>query len=218
LRAKWDQEVDLLVFGAGCAGMTTALVAKCEGLNVVLCEKTSQIGGITATSGGTIWVPGNKLSLKTSNPDTVEAGRTYMHSEIGPDATLKREAFLASGAQAIDYLERNTEVKLKAYDPYPDYHAELPGGAKGGRGLTPLPFDARLLGRHFKTLRAPMPELMALGGMMVPRDEIKVMIRPWRSWIAFKTATTRLLRYAADRLRYHRGTRLVLGNALVARL
>ena len=215
---KWDEEVGLLVFGAGAAGMTAALVARCEGLEVVLCEKSSQIGGTTATSGGTIWIPGNRLSLKSSNPDTIEAARTYMQAEIGPDHTLKREAFLASGAEAIDYLERHSEVKLKVLDPYPDYHAELPGGAKGGRGLTPQAFDARVLGKRFDTLRSPKPELMALGGMMVPRDEIKFMIRPWRSLQAFKVATARVVRYALDRLRYRRGTRLVLGNALVGRL
>jgi len=52
---KRDREIDLLVFGAGAGGMTTALMAKLEALNVLLCEKTHQVGGTTATSGGTTW-------------------------------------------------------------------------------------------------------------------------------------------------------------------
>ena len=53
----WDEEVDVLVFGAGAAGMTAALIAHHEGLDVLLCEKTDAVGGITSTSGGTTWVP-----------------------------------------------------------------------------------------------------------------------------------------------------------------
>lgn len=215
---KWDHEVDLLILGAGAGGLTAALVGKCEGLDVLICEKTALVGGTTATSGGTAWVPGNSLSRKTSHPDNLEAARTYLTAEIGPDASGLRDAFLSSGAEAVDYLARHTEVKFKANDPYPDYHAEQPGGAQGGRGLSPLPFDGGLLGKDFARLRPPIPEFMVFAGMMVSRDEIKHLIRPWRSLLAFRLATKRVLEYVGQRFRYHRGTRLVLGNALVARL
>ncbi|WP_415833794.1 FAD-binding protein, partial [Kerstersia similis] len=58
-KAGFDEEVDLLVFGAGAGGMTAALVGALSGLKVLLCEKTGQVGGNTSTSGGTTWVPGN---------------------------------------------------------------------------------------------------------------------------------------------------------------
>jgi NADPH-dependent 2,4-dienoyl-CoA reductase/sulfur reductase-like enzyme len=38
-------DVDLLIAGAGPAGMTAALVASLEGLDVILCEKSDQVGG-----------------------------------------------------------------------------------------------------------------------------------------------------------------------------
>jgi phytoene dehydrogenase-like protein len=41
----WDGETDLLVIGAGAAGMTAALVGVLEGLRVVLCEKSDMVGG-----------------------------------------------------------------------------------------------------------------------------------------------------------------------------
>lgn len=50
-----EKTVDLLVIGAGAAGMSAALFAKLNGLDVLLCEKDHQVGGTTATSGGTIW-------------------------------------------------------------------------------------------------------------------------------------------------------------------
>ena len=55
-----DTEVDVLVAGAGAAGMTAALVCAAKGLDVLLCEKSAQVGGTSATSAGTIWVPGTQ--------------------------------------------------------------------------------------------------------------------------------------------------------------
>ncbi len=215
----WDREVDLLVIGSGAGGMTAALVAAQEGLKVLLCEKTSLIGGTTATSGGTIWVPGSNQSKLTARPDKVDEARVYLDGEVGKyGAPELREAFYAAGAPALDYLEKHSEVKFKANNPYPDYHPDRPGGALGGRALTPQAFDGRKLGEDFKLLRPPMPEFMVLGGLMVGRDEIKYFIRPWSSFKAF-TLTTRLLwNHLRDRLRHSRGTRLLLGNSLVARL
>ena len=56
---------DLLVVGAGAAGMTAALVAALEGRRVILAEATQQVGGTTSTSAGTLWVPGNPLDRKS---------------------------------------------------------------------------------------------------------------------------------------------------------
>ena len=128
----WDQEVDLLVFGAGTAGMTTALMANHHGLDVLLCEKTAVVGGISATSGGTTWVPGTTQSLRAGVPDSVADAATFLKevvAERGGEAL--REAFLASGAQAIDELERISEVKFVAAAAHPDY-VSGPGAAFGG--------------------------------------------------------------------------------------
>ena len=57
-----EREVDLLIAGAGPAGMAAALVASLEGLDVILCEKSDQVGGTGSTSAGTLWIPGNSQS------------------------------------------------------------------------------------------------------------------------------------------------------------
>lgn len=49
-----SSEVDLLIAGAGPAGMTAALVASLEGLEVLLCEKSDQVGGTGSTSAGAL--------------------------------------------------------------------------------------------------------------------------------------------------------------------
>ena len=219
MNSNWDQKVDGLVIGAGGAGLCAALVCALKGMDVLLCEASDQVGGTTSTSGGTIWVPGTRQSQRSASPDSIEQARIYLDQEVGAWGQVDlREALLQAGPDAIDFLAHHSEVQFKVNTPYPDYHAEQPGGALGGRALSPLPFDGRRLGEHFARLRPPRPEFMVLGGMMVGRDEIKYLIRPWRSWRAFKLTTQLLGRYLWDRLKYPRGTRLLLGNALVGRL
>jgi len=59
---------------------------------------------------------------------------------------------------------------------------------------------------------------MLLGGMMVGKADIQALVGRYGSWKDFLHSARLVARYAADRLRHPRGTRLVMGNALVARL
>jgi len=215
----WDSEVDLLVFGAGAGGMTAALVGALEGLEVLLCEKTAMVGGITSTSAGTIWVPGTSQSVRAGVPDSIEAARQYLGSVLGYRADRAMlDAFLGAGPKAIDDLEARTEVKFAAATAHPDYLSNHPGAAYGGRALGALPFDGRKLGPDFDRVRPPRPEFLVLGGMMVTRADIPSLLAPFGSFANFTHVAKLLARHTLDRLRRNRGTRLVMGNALVARL
>jgi succinate dehydrogenase/fumarate reductase flavoprotein subunit len=211
-------EVDALVVGAGAAGMTAALVASLEGLDVLLCEKSDRVGGTTATSAGTIWVPGTRQSREAGFTDNVADAKRYLEAVIGAAPDKRRDAYLETGPQVVDYLDRRSEVKFAPYTRHPDYLANRPGATIGGRPLAPLPFDGRLLGADFELVRPPIGEFMALGGMMIGRDDIEPLARPFASLTALRAATSLLWRHASDRLRYRRGTRLLMGNALAARL
>jgi len=214
----WDSETDLLVIGAGAAGMTAALVGKLEGLQVVLCEKSDMVGGTTATSAGSVWIPGSSQSRKAGVPDSLEAAKTYLAGMLGDGVSDERlSAFLASGPVMLDYLERRTSVVFAAPPVHPDYR-DLPGAAVGGRALGALPFDGGSLGADFERVRPPRREFMVLGGMMVGKDDIPPLVAPLRSWSNFRHVASLLLRHACDRLTFKRGTRLIMGNALVARL
>ena len=215
---RWNREVDVLVFGAGMGGMTAALIAAHEGLDVLLCEKTDQVGGTTSTSAGTVWIPGSSQAKRDGVPDKIDDARRFLEAEIGSRALLQREAYLAAGPAALDYLEARSDVKFTAPPRHPDYHSNQPGRALAGRALVPLPFDGRLLGRDFERVRPPIAPFMVLGGMMVGKDDIPVLLKPFASARSFVAAARLLLRHAADRVRYPRGARLVMGNALVGRL
>jgi succinate dehydrogenase/fumarate reductase flavoprotein subunit len=212
------QTVDALVIGAGAAGMTAALVCALQGLDVLLCEKSPQVGGTTATSAGTIWVPGTRQAREAGFTDTIDDARLYLDAVIGPAPDDRREAYLQTAPDVVEYLDRHSEVKFSAYARHPDYLANRPGSTVAGRPLMPVPFDGRRLGEDFALLRPPIGEFMALGGMMVGRDDIDALVRPLASLAAFRATLALLARYAFDRLRHRRGTRLLMGNALAARL
>jgi succinate dehydrogenase/fumarate reductase flavoprotein subunit len=215
---RWDTETDLLVVGAGAAGMTAALVGALQGLKTILCEKSGMVGGTTATSAGTVWIPGSRQSKAAGVPDTIESARTYLAAILGADASDERLAvYLASGPTVLDYLEEKTSVAFLPPPVHPDYHAQ-PGAALGGRALGALPFDGRKLGAEFVRVRPPRREFMVLGGMMVGKNDIPSLLRPFRSWENFAKASRLLVRQARDRIKHRRGTRLIMGNALVARL
>lgn len=214
----FDEEVDLLVFGAGVAGMTAALIGANAGLKVLLCEKTAMVGGTTATSGGTTWVPGTELSLQAGVPDTAEDAAEFLRHVVGNRGGEElRAAFLASGAEAIADIERSSEVRFAAATAHPDY-LDGPGSAYGGRALAPLEFDGRQLGADFDRVRPPRDVFLGLGGMMVGRAELGTLLKPFASIGNLKTTLGIVLPYFRDRLRHRRGTRLLMGNALVGRL
>lgn len=211
--------VDLIVAGAGPAGMTAALVASLEGLDVLLCEKSSQVGGTGATSAGTLWIPGNSQSRVAGYDDSAQAADRYLSALIGEGTNRAlRAAYLQTGPLAIDYLVAKTDVQFLPCGTHPDYRSNMPGAAVAGRAIVPVPFDGRLLGKDFKHLRPPIPEFMLLGGMMFGKADIAPLVGRFRSLGNFRHAARLFSRYFADRLRYARGTHLTMGNALVGRL
>ena len=215
-----QREVDLLVAGAGPAGMTAALVASLHGLTVLLCEKSDQVGGTGATSAGTLWIPGNRQSKRAGfNDDSAAKAQDYLDALIGNDTSRElRTAYLRSGPVVIDWLEQNTDVKFLPCGRHPDYRSNMKGAAVSGRAIIPRPFDGRLLGADFARLRPPIAEYMLFGGMMIGKADIPPLLGRFRSLGNFTYSAKLMARYLTDRLRYPRGTRLMMGNALVARL
>ncbi|MET0167418.1 MAG: FAD-dependent oxidoreductase [Vicinamibacterales bacterium] len=212
-----DTEYDLIVLGAGCGGMAAALFAAIDGMKVLLVERTRWVGGSSALSAGAIWIPNTHLA--TGSGDTPDKAAEYLAlATQGRTPAALRERFLSMGADAVKCLEENTEVRMRAFPYHPDYLSELPGSSTWGRVLECLPFDGRQLGAALALVRPPIPEFTVLGGMMVDRIDINHLLNVTRAWTSFAHSARLLLRHAADRVRYPRGTRMVMGNALVGRL
>lgn len=210
-------EVDLLVLVAGAGGMTAVLTAAVLGLRVLLVEKTGLVGGTSARSAGSVWLPNSRHS--PPGEDSIEKALTYLRHAVGDRLDRARaSAFLQAAPEMVDFLEDNAAVRFRAYPYHPDYLATLEGATLRGRVLEPLPFDAAVLGPRFCDLRPPLPEFMLFGGMMVDRTDIGHLMGATRKISSFRHAIRLLGRYGIDRLRHSRGARLVMGNALVGRL
>lgn len=210
---------DLVVVGAGAGGLAAASAAAAEGRRVLLLEHTDRIGGTTAISGGMIWVPANHKMLECGIEDSEADVWRYLEQTVPASANDPRmKTFVRYGDTAIRYLEARTSLRLRPVCRYPDYYPDLAGATPGGRVLEPVPFDGRALGRDFKLMRDPLPEFLLFGGMMISREDIPKLRRVGRSLSSSWYVLKLLLRYAVQRLRAHRGTSLVLGSALVARM
>lgn len=207
---------DIVVAGAGAAGMAAALYAAIAGKKVLLVERTEFLGGTTALSAGTVWAPNTRHAAGSG--DSPEQAARFLDNVIGNYARPSmRRAFLESAPDAVATLEDHTDVKFRPYPLHPDYVQEVEGATVRGRALEPLPFDGRKLGKAFGILRAPIPEFTVFGGMMVNRGDIDHLMKLTKSGASFLHAVKLLARHALDRTSYPRGTRLVMGNALAAR-
>jgi succinate dehydrogenase/fumarate reductase flavoprotein subunit len=208
---------DLIILGAGAAGMSAAVTGASLGLSVLVAEASTQVGGTTAISAGSLWVPNSALDVwREEEPD---AARTYLEAAVGNrSAEPLRRAFLDRGPEMIAYLSALGAIDLVAYPYHPDYLADAPGAVTRGRALGTRPFDGRRLGPDLSLLRAPPPEFTILGGMMVDRGDITHLLNVHRSLSSFLHAARLVLRHGRDRVAGPRGTRLVMGNALAGRL
>jgi len=210
---------DLIVLGGGAGGLTAALVAALEGQRVLLIEKNAQVGGTSARSSGTVWIPDNPQMREQGVRDDAGLAMQYLDALVGDRAPRGlRRAFLAAGPELIAYLRARTDIEFRPYPHAPDYRQDMPGAALGWRPLEPAEFDGRKLGPRFKEIGWPIPELTLFNGMMITRGEATRLLKALTDWEAFRLGARLVARYAMDRLRHPRGTRLVLGNALVAML
>ncbi len=153
--ASLPEQVDVLVVGAGGAGMTAALASAHKGLNTLLIEKSEFFGGSTSRSGGGVWVPGNyalKAAGEVSATDTADA-KTYLDSIVGDVVPkVRRDTYIDRGPEVLDFVKATTPVRLRWVPLYSDYQPEAKGGRGRGRSVEPIPMDCRFLGDELKRL------------------------------------------------------------------
>lgn len=160
----WDHETDLLVVGTGAAGLTSAVVGRVEGLDVLVIEKTEFYGGTTSLSGGVAWIPDNPLMKAAGIPDGPDEALTYLKHNVGNRvAGAKLEMLVENGPKMVSYMQANSAVQFQMMEDFPDYRPETPGGCNGGRSIDPKVFSGRKL-KDFNKLRK---QSMAIPGGIV---------------------------------------------------
>src|ERR1700710_796944 len=150
------QAYDVVVVGAGGAGMTAALAAARQGLDTVLVEKSSYFGGSTARSGGGVWIPGNYALKAAGEADDPGESKRYLEAIVG-DVVPKerRDTFIDRGPEVMDFVRDQTPVRFAWVPQYSDYLPESPGGRSRGRSVEPIPMDCRFLGDELVHLHPP---------------------------------------------------------------
>jgi len=159
---------DVVVVGSGGAGLTAALAAASDGADVVVIERSELVGGTTAVSGGTTWIPANHRAAAAGCADTAEAALAYLHAGGGDalNAPLL-EAFVASGPTMLRFLEERAPMTFYIANDT-DYHPELPGARRVGRSVLPSPFDPTPLAAWAERVRGvdlPLDVAEALGSL-----------------------------------------------------
>ncbi|SOB99215.1 succinate dehydrogenase/fumarate reductase flavoprotein subunit [Ureibacillus xyleni] len=152
---QWDKEVDVIVLGSGGAALTAAVAAAENGANVLVLEKTHQIGGTTAYSGGVPWIPLNHYMKEAGFEDNREDAITFIKRlSLGRADDHMIETFVDKGHEIIKFLHDNTPVKFTTPLSYPEYYKRMDEALKNGtRSLDPAPFDLNEIGEWGALLR-----------------------------------------------------------------
>ncbi len=211
-------QCDLLVLGAGAGGLGTAAVASRLGLDVILAEKESVIGGTAARSGGVVWVPNSRQAIEAGIDDSREKAAAYIRGLAGNCFNeVIVDAFLNNSPDALDFYDRETELHFELQQTFPDYYAEEEGGITGGRSLMTRDFDGARLGQAIGKLRGTLPG-GSFHGLQIGVGDYGYFLTALRSLASFRYVSWDIAKLILHRVRYGRSMRLKNGNALVARL
>jgi 3-oxosteroid 1-dehydrogenase len=214
----WDKAVDLLIVGSGGGGVVAALAALDAGLEPLVVEKQSVVGGSTGMSGGMVWLPNNPLMRADGIADSYEDGMAYFADVIGDigaaSSPARRAMFLTAGSEMISFLLRKG-VRLVRCPGWSDYYPNRKGGNAAGRAVEGVPFDAAALGEWSDRIQPSMAKSYGRG-FVVKTNELRSVQYYNRAPRALAVALRVLLRTRLARLR--RRELLTNGASLIGQI
>ena len=209
-------EVDVVVVGAGGAGMTAALAARKRGLETVLLEKSAYFGGSTARSGGGVWIPGNYALREAGQVGPTEAdnAKCYLYAIVGEVVSKQRlDTYVDRGPEVMDFIKASTPLRFAWVPEYADYHPERPGGRALGRSVEPVPMNAKFLGDELERLHPQYTKAPA--NLIVTQADyrkISLGLRSLRGPLTMlKVMLNRLISIVLGRKMYAMGNALSIG-------
>lgn len=138
-KTEVTESTDVLVMGAGIAGLTAALSAKENGANVVIIDKMAAPGGTTNFAGGILVCVDSELFAQNRlESDNMESVMAYWHGkmdasgvESGYPDWERLEATVADTGKTVDWLVDNGIQ----FDPAPNpASASYPMATANGAG------------------------------------------------------------------------------------
>ena len=225
MNKDWDFEYDVVVIGSGNGALTSALCSHDGGAKVLVIEKSSQLGGTSASSGGGVWIPNNRYAVAANADDSIQDARDYIAS-VSPEGKINPElieTYIQEGPKMIDYLHENSRVKYLNLPHYPDYFPDNPGGKGGNRSMEPEPVLGTDLKEDLKLLRDQHPQTTFRMGpltMNFTQVEGQLLLGALPGWKKlFAKLFTKYILDLPMRLKWGwKDRRLTMGNAGIARL
>ncbi|OUY06856.1 FAD-dependent oxidoreductase [Acinetobacter populi] len=209
---------DVLVIGSGAGGLSTAITAAAQGLNVIVAEKATVFGGTTAVSGGWLWIPNTPHAEKAGQAEPIDMPKQYLKQVLAEYYDENKiHTYLTRAPEMVDFFEKSTSVKFNMGTVVPDFF-DVAGSRVGWRSIVAAPFDGRELGSNLHLLKPAIPETTVWGMGIASGVDMKHFLNTFRHVSSFVYATKRVLRHFVDLLFRQRSTQIVNGNALVARL
>src|SRR6202521_5469801 len=98
---------DVVILGSGIAGLAGALAADALGLQSIVLEKATKLGGGTVHSYGLIWIGQNHLADAAGHADSRDETLAYMRFLGGGNIDEARlAAFVDRSPEALRFFEQ----------------------------------------------------------------------------------------------------------------
>ena len=142
-----QMRTDVIIVGAGAAGLLAAVAARRLGHEVLVVEASSVVGGTTATTDGALWLPANDLMGRGGIPsDSPDVALRYLNGLSAPDSpaiAARRQAFVRTAAAVGRWLS-TSKIALEVVKSLPDCRPDADGAAAQGRTVRVRPVAAKL--------------------------------------------------------------------------
>lgn len=101
----WDEEADVVVAGLGAAGACAAIEARQQGADVLVLERASGGGGVTAMAAGHVYLGGGtRVQKAVGVEDSVEAMEAYLLAVTPEPDPDKIHRYCAESVAHFDWL------------------------------------------------------------------------------------------------------------------
>jgi 3-oxosteroid 1-dehydrogenase len=126
---------DVVVVGSGGGALIGAYFAQKAGLKTVVLERTNLVGGTSAYSGGSCWLPGTEVQQRAGLSDSTEGARSYLEALLPTPLSTNVEVFLNESPKLVAELEADDAFEWE-WSPFPEYF-DMPGRVPMGRSIQP---------------------------------------------------------------------------------